>query len=45
MMWEPMKKIGHWVVVDGVDDMGRVIIRDPAEGTQYKMAIEEFFEY
>ena len=35
-------KIGHFVVVDGVDDVGRVIIRDPADQTIYKMEKKDF---
>jgi len=45
-----MKDIGyggmpHWVVVDGIDDMGRVIIRDPWEGTKYLMEQSDFFKH
>jgi len=45
-----MKDIGHgsmahWVVVDGIDDMGRVIIRDPWEGTKYFMKQSDFFKH
>jgi filamentous hemagglutinin len=28
--------------VDGVDGVGRVLIKDPFNGTQYKMGVEEF---
>lgn len=42
MMWDSGNKVGHWVVVDGVDDVGRVLIKDPFNGTQYKMGVEEF---
>lgn len=35
-------KLGHFVVVDGLQD-GAVVIRDPwAGGSTYRMAIEEF---
>jgi filamentous hemagglutinin len=34
MMWDSGNKVGHWVVVDGVDDVGRVLIKDPFSGTQ-----------
>ncbi|MCD9571447.1 papain-like cysteine protease family protein [Pseudomonas protegens] len=36
MMWGSGNKTGHWVVVDGVDSAGRVLIKDPFNGTQYK---------
>ncbi|MFT0477127.1 cysteine peptidase family C39 domain-containing protein [Pseudomonas antarctica] len=42
MMWDSGNKVGHWVVVDGVDDVGRVLIKDPFNGMQYKMGVEEF---
>ncbi len=42
MMWDSGNKIGHWVVVNGVDDAGRVLIKDPFNGTQYKMGIDSF---
>ncbi|MCE4056173.1 cysteine peptidase family C39 domain-containing protein [Pseudomonas sp. Au-Pse12] len=42
MMWDSGNKIGHWVVVNGVDDVGRVLIKDPFNGTQYKMGIDSF---
>lgn len=38
-------KIGHLVVVDGVDRTGFVLIRDPWEGTSYKMEIDEFLNF
>lgn len=41
-LWEKGNKIGHWVVVDGMDDVGRVIVRDPWHGTKYKMDLVEF---
>lgn len=42
MMWDSGNKVGHWVVVDGVDDVGRVLIKDPFNGMQYKMGVEAF---
>jgi hypothetical protein len=33
---------GHWIVVDGFDDAGRVIIRDPWQATRYKMNLSDF---
>jgi len=41
-MWDSGSKVGHWVVVDGVDGVGRVLIKDPFSGAQYKMSVEEF---
>ena len=38
-------RLGHLVVVDGVDDQERVLIRDPWQGTSYKMEKEEFINY
>ncbi len=35
-------KLGHYVIVDGVDDAGLVMIRDPAQGTSYRMAMADF---
>jgi len=38
-------RIGHLVVVDGVDKAGRVMIRYPWEGTKYTMKKEDFLNY
>lgn len=38
-------RLGHLLVVDGVDDQGRVLIRDPWFGTSYKMDKGEFINY
>jgi len=38
-------RIGHLVVVDGLDEAGRVMIRDPWEGTKYIMQKEDFLDY
>jgi len=35
----------HMAIVDGIDEAGRVMIRDPWEGTSYKMEQEEFFKF
>lgn len=40
--WETGKSIGHFVVVEGLDDVGRVMIRDPWDGTRYVMNMEDF---
>ena len=43
MMWEPGASVGHWVVVDGLDTAGNVVIRDPAGvGTTYTMTVDAF---
>lgn len=35
--------MGHFVVVDGLDDAGRVLIRDPwGGGSTYTMDLSEF---
>jgi len=44
MMWNKGNRVGHWVVVDGVDDLGQVLIRDPWNGTKYSMKFEDFLE-
>lgn len=36
--------ISHLVLVDGFDEFGNLIIRDPWEATRYKMTREEFFD-
>ena len=42
---EPRKKMGHFVVVDGTDEQENPLIRDPWEGTRYKMEVEEFLKH
>ncbi|GFE71888.1 papain-like cysteine protease family protein [Chroococcus sp. FPU101] len=42
---EPMARLGHLVVVDGWDEDGFLSIRDPWDGTRYKMEQEEFLKY
>jgi len=42
---EPGARLGHLVVVDGCDALGRICIRDPWDGTKYKMEPEEFWQY
>jgi Peptidase C39 family len=42
MMWDSGNRVGHWVVVDGVNDVGMVVIRDPYNATRYLMTIEDF---
>jgi filamentous hemagglutinin len=41
-LWDKGNKIGHWVVVDGIDETGIVLIRDPYEATKYKMNLKNF---
>lgn len=33
------------VLVDGLDETGYVLIRDPWDGTKYKMTREDFLKY
>ncbi len=42
---EPLTKMGHFVVVDGIDEQEKPIIRDPWDGTRYKMEIDEFLKH
>ncbi len=44
-MKEFRNPIAHLVVVDGIELSGKVLIRDPWEGTKYKMEPEDFFNY
>jgi filamentous hemagglutinin len=41
-MWEEGSSVGHWVIVDGLDDAGRVMMRDPWQATSYKMDVGAF---
>ena len=43
MLWQPGNRIGHWVVVDAIDN-GLVGIRDPAHATSYVMKLADFLE-
>ncbi|WP_013334795.1 cysteine peptidase family C39 domain-containing protein [Gloeothece verrucosa] len=46
VLWEAGAKIGHFVIVDGLDDENNVKIRDPqGEGTKYKMELGEFLKH
>jgi filamentous hemagglutinin len=40
----PAMKVSHMVVVDGLDDVGRVLIRDPAGVTRYLMNWDDFIK-
>ena len=45
VLWEPLAHLGHIVVVDGIDETGKILIRDPWDATSYKMDREEFINY
>ena len=38
-------RLAHAVVVDGVNDDGTLSIRDPFDGTSYKMEVDVFLDY
>lgn len=42
---QPLARYGHIVIADGIDVTGRVLIRDPWEGTRYRMEMQEFLNY
>ncbi|MGK7905534.1 MAG: papain-like cysteine protease family protein [Hormoscilla sp.] len=42
---EPGARLGHLVVVNGFDALGRIEIADPWNRTQYKMDKDEFLQY
>ncbi len=42
VLWERSASMGHLVVVNGLNDKGRIIIRDPWDGTMYTMEIKDF---
>jgi ABC-type bacteriocin/lantibiotic exporter with double-glycine peptidase domain len=35
----------HMVVVDGLDDLGRVKIHDPWEGSSYSVELDDFLNH
>jgi len=37
-------ELGHMVVVDGVNEEGHIMIRDPMQGTRYEMNLDDFSE-
>jgi hypothetical protein len=43
MMTDGPGSLPHWVVVDGLDNAGMVMIRDPWQATRYTMAPGDFF--
>lgn len=44
VLWESGVRIGHMVIVDGTDH-DNVLIRDPWDGTKYKMTMADFLQY
>jgi filamentous hemagglutinin len=45
ILWDgPNARMGHMVVVDGMDNADRVLIRDPWNGTSYKMRLRDFLD-
>lgn len=45
VLWEVGAGLGHMVLVDGLDETGYVLIRDPWDGTRYKMTKGDFLKY
>ncbi|MGK7901393.1 MAG: papain-like cysteine protease family protein [Hormoscilla sp.] len=46
VLWESGARMGHVVIVDGIDETGKVMIRDPrGQGTKYKMNRDDFLQY
>lgn len=46
MLWTPGERIGHMVVVDGLEQTGAVCVRDPwPPGTTYTMSRRDFLDY
>lgn len=43
-MWERGASMGHLVIIDGFNNIGRLKVRDPWEGTSYTMEIKDFLE-
>jgi hypothetical protein len=42
--FKELGKTAHAVVVDGINDSGQVLVRDPWKGTKYEMAFDDFKE-
>jgi hypothetical protein len=38
-------ELAHTVVVDGLDEQGSIMIRDPADGTSYEMSRADFLKH
>lgn len=45
VFWEVGATMGHMVMVEGINESGDVLIRDPWEGTRYRMRREDFLRY
>ncbi|MGL5059599.1 MAG: papain-like cysteine protease family protein [Microcoleus sp.] len=45
VLWETLADLGHIVIVDGLDDTGKISIRDPWNATKYKMKLVGFLNY
>jgi ABC-type bacteriocin/lantibiotic exporter with double-glycine peptidase domain len=45
VLWEKGVGIGHMIIVDGLDEDEYVMIRDPWQGTRYRMIIDDFLQY
>jgi filamentous hemagglutinin len=45
VLWEPLADLGHIVIVDGLIEIGKILICDPWNATRYKMDREEFLNY
>ena len=35
-------RVNHWIIVDGVDNVGNIRSRDPWMGTRYSMRLDVF---
>ena len=44
VLWESAARIGHMVILDGTNT-DTVLIRDPWEGTKYRMLKADFLQY
>lgn len=45
ILWEVGASIGHMVVIDGISNDGYILIRDPWQGTRYKMIKDDLLLY
>jgi Papain-like cysteine protease AvrRpt2 len=45
VLWETLADLGHIVIVDGFDNTGKILIRDPWNATKYRMELAEFLNY
>ncbi len=42
---EPEARLGHLVVIDGLDSLWKILIKDPWDGVRYTMDKEEFLQF